>query len=95
MNDKGTLGGPAFPAPDFAISQEIANEYSIMRLKNLQGMTLWDYYAAAVLSGTWAGRESDFLAQNEVTCEMVAESAGKLADAMMAERTKREGGGDG
>ena len=85
------MGGPAFPIP-MTMDDEGNFHHSAEHPDNIGGMTLWDYYAAAVLSGTWAGRESDFLAQNEVTYEMVAESAGKLADAMLAERTKRTEG---
>ena len=46
-------GGPAFPAPQFAVPSDMPRE-QIVKLKNLQGMTLRDYFAAKALPGVYA-----------------------------------------
>lgn len=97
MSKLDDMGGPAFPSTDFAVSQEIANEQLVMRLKNLQGMTLWDYYTAAALTGIWAGNDLNTLEhvrkENGLPDMAAAVSvwAGDQASAMLAERAKRFG----
>jgi len=64
-------GGPAFPA--------LGNTYGNAN----KGMTLWDYYAAAALTGQESNPNNDW-DYNES-----AQIAAKMADAMIAERKKR------
>ena len=68
------MGGPAFPHLRRRINE---NTYEPIAEG---GMTLWDYYAAAAISGaTTAGLSSG----------NVAEYVVKVADAMLAERERR------
>ena len=68
------MGGPAFPVPNSA------------NVNGQEGMTLWDYYAAAALTGV----ESANCAGGEILSpEKSANIAAQLADAMLAERAKR------
>lgn len=62
---KQDMGGPAFPAD---------NE------RQYEGMTLWDYYAAAALQR---------LADPDMAAGLVAYKVGLFADAMLAQRAKR------
>ena len=63
------MGGPAFPVPNSA------------NVNGQEGMTLWDYYAAAAVTGYLA-------AVNRVDDSMTHEAA-TAADLMIAERAKR------
>jgi len=47
MSDKTNDGGPAFPAPNFAVPRDMADEM-VVKLRDMQGMTLRDYFAAAM-----------------------------------------------
>lgn len=94
MTDKTDMGGPAFPAPDFAISKEVESSDRVMRLSDLQGMTLWDYYAAhAIEKSLIQPRQHSYhdtdAEKREAWVEGVARDAALIADAMLAERTKR------
>lgn len=60
------------------------NETAIQLGDDYQGMTLRDYFAAAALQGLLAGR--DILME----AEWLAAEAYQLADAMIAEREKRD-----
>jgi hypothetical protein len=44
-NTHSPNGGPAFPAPTFAVPRDLGDE-KILQLKEMQGMTLRDYFAA-------------------------------------------------
>lgn len=48
------------------------------------GMTLWDYFAAAALTGVLTADPDDLL-----TVEQTAVLSARIADAMLAERKKR------
>jgi hypothetical protein len=78
-------GGPAFPVPP-EICSGPNNNWSYA----YEGMTLRDYFAAAfaaaVLQGFLAGRDSYTPAAH------AAKWAYEQADAMLAERSKRNGG---
>ena len=82
MKDK--TGGPAFPAIAQMSDQHLRVEWP--------GMTLRDYFAGQALVGRLAcggwERSTAFI-QNEV------EVAFKIADAMLAERARREPDNDG
>ena len=65
------MGGPAFPVPNSA------------NVNGQEGMTLWDYYAAAALQGLIANGSHD------CTFCVYANAAARQADAMLAERAKR------
>ncbi len=68
---------PAFPVhPGVQIDAPVAN---------FQGMTLRDYFAAAALQGIC----STLNVAGEVKYTLIAEDTYKIADAMMAERSKR------
>jgi hypothetical protein len=60
-----------------------------MRLIHEGGMTLRDYFAAAALQGICA---SQFIADHAPKGEAsaIAKRAGEIADAMIAERSKRD-----
>ena len=80
--DTDKMGGPAFPVNTAQINNPGA-------CFSNEGMTLWDYYAAAALNGIEAsqGNNGSYVS----TSEKVAEIAGERADAMLAERAKRGG----
>lgn len=69
---KQHMGGPAFPTENER--QTGANSY------HHEGMTLWDYYAAAALTGT---------VNENHTAYSDASIAAEIADAMLTERQKR------
>ena len=73
---------PAFPMP--------ASEHSQGGHFEQYGMTLRDYFAAAALQGICA---SQFIADHAPKGEAsaIAKRAGEIADAMIAERSKRDG----
>jgi hypothetical protein len=77
-NTVDKMGGPAFPQahPDMCIEGQ--------SVKETQGVTLWDYYAAAALTGLIA-------AYPDTDCghKGLCHDAGIFADAMLAERAKR------
>lgn len=55
------------------------------------GMGLWDFYAAHTLSGMWAAIGVGEIEPDspDIKAEVIAEAAGIMADAMLAERAKR------
>ena len=71
------MGGNAFPVPGDCPWDKTLEQPSF-------GMTLWDYYAAAALSGIIANPEGP-----AGVAEMCAADAAKQADAMLAERERR------
>ena len=73
-------GGPAFPAPDFAVKDSIGTD-AIMRLKNLQGMTMRQWYKGMALQGMLAAETGD----DRLEPDQYAAEAGRMADAMIAE----------
>ena len=73
LNDK--MGGPAFPVPNSA------------NVNSQEGMTLWDYYAAAAIGGLMAAQVHGF--NDQPGKGPFAEMAAGMADAMLAERAKR------
>ena len=75
-------GGPAFPGTRVEIDN-MTGKVSALDFSKPAGMTLWDHYAAAALTGMLAdsnltGNHSEF-----------ARQSGETADAMLAERNKR------
>jgi len=66
---KSDNGGPAFPVNTECFHNE--------------GMTLWDYFAAAALGGLVAGLDMN------ISDTQIAEYSANFADAMLAEREKR------
>jgi len=87
MIDK--MGGPAFPHNAEVWTEETGGLNWSNNRPPHDGMTLWDYYAAAALAGlaanpnTVGSRPDDF-----------AEDSTRLADVMLAERTRRFNTGD-
>ena len=78
MMSNEKMGGPAFPT---LYGAERANdENTLFNVAN--GMTLWDYYAAAALTGILASTNSGDWA-------LLAECSANQADAMLKERAKR------
>lgn len=72
-------GGPAFPVVGAPGAKE-----------DYPGMTLRDYFAAKAMYGVISGQEHR---GSEPIIEAVAEHAYNIADAMLAERSRKEGGG--
>lgn len=71
-------GGPAFPI----VGQPNPSEGKLALAGQLHhGMTLRDYFAAAAITTDWMGDHSIY---------EQAELAYKIADAMLAERAKKE-----
>lgn len=66
-------GGPAFPSDH-------------LRSK---GMYLRDYFAGQVLAGQWTLRESEAAHIQQPTAKDMAESAYRIADAMLAARERK------
>ena len=73
-------GGPAFPQYETQNGNKIANEHG------QGGMSLRDYFAAAVLNGAIAS--STATERGAFSKSAWAKSAYEYADAMLAERTK-------
>lgn len=65
-------GGPAFPVDESAL------------IRNLQGMTLRDYFAAKAMQGLLAQSQGTALGS---TVETAADYAYAIADAMLAARS--------
>jgi hypothetical protein len=76
-------GGAAFPAPDYMV-QDHCCESTILKLRNSQGMTLRDYFAAAAMQGILACPDLGV----EWHADITAANAYKQADAMLAAREK-------
>lgn len=70
------MGGPAYPVNDHS---ELLDE----------GMTLWDYYAAAALSRLADTRQTNDLPLENARADNSARLAAKYADAMLEERDER------
>ena len=77
-------GGPAFPSPQFAVPSDMRDDL-IVKLRDMQGMTLRDYFAAKAMQGTLAasGNQDGFVDFDD---GVVAESCYQLADAMLKAR---------
>ena len=83
MSEKINDGGPAFPViPPEGRADGFPSP--------AEGMSLRDWFAGQALAGMWVGRESDFLRIESPAANDIARSAFKIADAMLAERTKGE-----
>lgn len=80
MSDKTYMGGPAFPDPARGHAQGHPNDALG------SGMTLWDYYAAAALTGCCVNDT-----ERNFSSDDIAEEAARIADAMLAEHAKRTG----
>lgn len=76
MSDE-KMGGPAFPT---MYGAERANDDNTL-FNVTNGMTLWDYYAAAAMTG--------YLAAGNRVDDSMAHEAATAADLMLAERAKR------
>ena len=87
-----TDGGPAFPAPQFAVHKDVDQE-KILQIGSLQGMTLRDYFAAKAMQGMCANPDLNVatakagLNPSDVRLSY-AKSAYKQADEMLKERSK-------
>ena len=76
-------GGPAFPCAVYQTSDcEAFRHYH-------DGVSLWDYYAAAALTGELASQYGDGGAWPDTHVGVLAARIGVIADAMIAERKKR------
>lgn len=83
MSDK--TGGTAFPTSTWD------NEFDKV-VDQTKGMTLLDYFAAKALAGLLPARdELGRTAFTEMAPSVVAENAYEIAEAMLAEREKRNG----
>lgn len=82
MTNRST-GGPAFPRP-----KSPKGEYTDSDVPGAQtGMSLRDYFAAKAMQG-FAANTRVIDSDNPNAISFVAETAFKVADAMLAERTK-------
>ena len=83
------MGGPAFPTMYGA--ERANNENTLFNVTN--GMTLWDYYAAAalpaVISGLLSGHAFTANSGEPLTEKHIAEQTAEFVDAMLAERARR------
>ena len=92
MSDKD--GGPAFPGIDgqdghgHGTRRVDATGMAALVFHN-QGMTLWDYYAAAAITGDLASQSVEAGEWAESCFPGLAARAALIADAMLAERKKR------
>ena len=75
MSDRD-MGGPAFPTEN--ARQTGPNDY------RYEGMTLWDYYAAAALQG-FCAKQGNYSVQDGTSFE----AAAAQATAMLRERKRR------
>lgn len=81
---KGVDGGPAFPSPSFAVPRSLDAEH-VVKLRDMQGMTLRDYFAAKELVSL----------TDKTVCTVASDYARyadhcyRMADPMLAERAKR------
>ena len=82
----GVDGGPAFPSPSFAVPRSLDAEH-VVKLRDMQGMTLRDYFAAHVLS-VLPEQTAYNMEPNETKSAFVARKAYEFADAMLKERSK-------
>jgi hypothetical protein len=78
-NDK--TGGPAFPAPAFAVPRDLGDA-KILQLQQMQGMTLRDYFAAKAMQAA----ATNPTGADGFTFEQRAEWAYQQADAMLKAR---------
>lgn len=79
--------GPAFPAPDFIVPQDLAAEH-IHRLGTTRGMTLRQYAAIKAMQGLLAGphdTDHGFTYSGDST---LAERAVSIADALLTDLAK-------
>jgi len=70
-------GGPAFPTMHGAEPAD----HGVTTFRTTDGMTLWDYYAAAALTGLTASKRCE-----TYSCESIAYEAGLIAESMLEER---------
>ena len=88
-------GGPAFPcAKEISRKDEVDIDsrtvfYDVPQYQHFPGMTLRDYFAAKALTLTWVVEHKFPLNGREPTYESVAQKAYLMADAMLAERSKK------
>lgn len=79
-------GGPAFPYPQKTERHFYKNgEQDMYVLKGDVGMSLRDWFAGQALAGLLASQTADWMASDEGS----ALRAFRIADAMLAEREKR------
>lgn len=79
--DKIDNGGSAFPIDSYMLNPNATEK----EIKEAQGMSLRDYFAAAALQGMLAGRNI-----NALDCTFYAESCYEYADAMLVERKETQ-----
>lgn len=86
-------GGPAYPAPEFAVPEDLKRE-GVFKLRDLQGMSVRQWYKGlamqALLSNPWWMEEYGY---TDVV-PMVARRAASYADAMLSEDREPEEGSD-
>lgn len=81
------MGGPAFPRSQ--VSEDYGN--GIVALEGEDGMLLWDYYAAAALTGFTSASDEEGCWTGD--SPRAAIEAALIADQMLIERQKRMKGG--
>ncbi len=79
--DKIDNGGSAFPIDSYMLNPNATEK----EIKEAQGMTLRDYFAAAALQGFLAGRNI-----NALDCTFYAKNCYEYADAMLATRKEAQ-----
>lgn len=89
---KRDTGGPAFPRPGYYpdmenTAREDFNEKFAHRSEPQEGMQLRDYFAAAALTGTLAYQGHG---ARQITPQEAAMEAYAMADAMLAERSRKD-----
>ena len=80
----GVDGGPAFPSPSFAVPRSLDAEH-VVKLRDMQGMTLRDYFAAKAMQGIWA---DSAIVTEFGGAKQIAKAAYEQADAMLAARSQ-------
>ena len=83
MSEPINDGGPAFPYHDEGQANPLQREH-------FQGMSLRDYFAAKALSGLATKKIPDEDSTAKADMTLMAKDAYYIADAMLAERSKRK-----
>jgi hypothetical protein len=84
-------GGPAFPAPDFAIASAMGqkpDDTLLMRLADLRGMSVRTWLIGQALSGSAVYVSKELGHISDMGVKFVTIAACKIADAALAEINK-------